>query len=283
MNEFTKNKIAFAVALLAALFTITPIISEIGSWGYEVFTLTLRVNHLYYFLSAVLTLAVYIYGLQFLTERQFRQLRITGDIFYAIALVSPPLYVSVYILTLISEIVARFLQAPGAAEVLANIASGFIGVLATELVRRIVRAFSTKDKQANVENIQREELSIIARARQLFNDGYFDLTVTECFKAIELTLKKALLDKDIPVARTTLRMLMQQAQNQKIISPELFERIDQLRDLRNSIAHQNASVTHVEAEQALNTTDKVLASIESIMGQNFRSQNEANGDNQDKE
>ena len=30
MNEFTKNKIAFAVALLAALFTITPILNEVS-------------------------------------------------------------------------------------------------------------------------------------------------------------------------------------------------------------------------------------------------------------
>ena len=93
LNEFTKTKIAYAVALLAALFTLTPMFREFGFWGYEVFSLLLRVSHLYYFLSAVLTCAVYIYGLQFLTERPIKLLRVSGNVFYAIALVSPPLYV----------------------------------------------------------------------------------------------------------------------------------------------------------------------------------------------
>lgn len=36
MSGFTKNKITFVVALLATLFTITPIITTIGLWGYDV-------------------------------------------------------------------------------------------------------------------------------------------------------------------------------------------------------------------------------------------------------
>src|SRR2546430_2761952 len=127
MNEFTKNKIAFAVALLAALFTITPILSSIGSWGYTIFSITLQINHLYYFLATFLTVSVYVYGLQFLTERQLRPLQLAGDILYAIALVSAPLYACVYLLTLVADLVARLLQAPGfVADLLANIAGGLI-------------------------------------------------------------------------------------------------------------------------------------------------------------
>jgi len=278
MNEFTRNKIAFAVALLAALFTITPILSEIGSWGYKVFSLTLRVNHLYYFLSALLTLAVYIYGLQFLTERPFKQLRVTGDLFYAIALISPPLYVSLYLLTLIGSLLAKLFQAPGAADILISIANVLLGIIGAQLTNRLVKAFSRKDRQARVENIQKEEVSILARARQLFNDGYFDLTVVECFKAIELTLRKALVARDIPVGRINPRVLMEKAHHQELIPPELFERIDQLRDLRNSISHQNASVTQLQAEQALATTDRILAAIESTLGQNSRAKRSGNTD-----
>lgn len=269
MNEFTKNKIAFAVALLAALFTITPIISDIGSWGFEVFSLTLQVNHLYYFLSGVLTLSVYIYGLQFLTERQFKQLQVTGDIFYAIALVSPPLYVSLYLLTLSINLVTKLLQVPFATEVLINILSSIIGALATQLISRIVKAFGRKDRQARVENIQKEEDAILIRAKQLLNDGYFDLTIVECFKVIELTLRKALVARDIQVGRTNPKALMEKARHQELISPELFERVDSLRDLRNSISHsrEDVSVTQQQAEQALAITGKILAAIESSLEQ----------------
>lgn len=278
MNEFTKNKIAFAVAFLATLFTITPILDEVGSWGYEIFSLTLQINNLYYFLSAMLTLTVYIYGLQFLSERQFKYLRVTGDVFYAIALVSPPLYASLYLLTLIIGLLAKLFQAPGAADFLSSIVGVMIGAIAGNLTKRIVEAFGRKDRQASVENIQKEETSILARAKQLFNDGYFDLTVVECFKVIELTLRKALVARDVQVGRVNPRALMEKARHQELIPPELFERIDQLRDLRNSIAHQNESITRMQAEQALATTDRVLAAIESNLGQNSSSQRNSNAD-----
>lgn len=226
----------------------------------------------------MLTLTVYIYGLQFLSERQFKYLRVTGDVFYAIALVSPPLYASLYLLTLIIGLLAKLFQAPGAADFLSSIVGVMIGAIAGNLTKRIVEAFGRKDRQASVENIQKEETSILARAKQLFNDGYFDLTVVECFKVIELTLRKALVARDVQVGRVNPRALMEKARHQELIPPELFERIDQLRDLRNSIAHQNESITRMQAEQALATTDRVLAAIESNLGQNSSSQRNSNAD-----
>ena len=283
MNDFTKNKIAFAVALLAALFTITPILSDIGAWGYEVFSLTLRVKHLYYFLSAILTLAVYIYGLQFLIERQFKQLRVTGDIFYAIALVSPPLYVSLYLITLFTGLLAKLFQAPGAADILKNFIAVLIGMFATELGRRIVKLFSKKDRQERVENIQKEEVSILARAKQLFNDGYYDVTIVECFKVIELTVRKSLVARDIPVYGKTFRDLIEKARHQELLSPENFEKIDQLRRLRNSISHspQNTSITREQAEDTLATTDRILAAIESTLERDSRSRKSGNGEDEE--
>lgn len=276
MNEFTKNKIAFAVALLAALFTITPILGDIGSWGFDVFSLTIQVFHLYCFLSGILTLAVYIYGLQFLAEHQFKQLQVAGDIFYAIALVSPPFYLSIYLLTLVINLLAKLLQVPFAAEILTNILSSIISALAVLLVEKIAKTFGRKDRQARVENIQKEEDVILIRAKRLLNDGCFDLAIVECFKVIELALRKALIARDIQVGRTNPRVLMEKARHQELISPELFERVDALRDLRNSISHsrEDISFTQLQAEQALATTGKILAAIESSLEQNSFSETE---------
>jgi HEPN domain-containing protein len=274
MNDFTKTKIAFAVALLAALFTITPILSSVGSWGYAVFSITLQINYLYYFLATFLTVSVYAYSLQFLTERQFRPIQLAGDIFYAIALISAPVYVSVYLLTLVADLAARLLQAPGTANGLANVASLLIGVAASVVVNYIVRVFGRKERESSVETIQKEEIAILGRAMQLFQGGYFDLTIVEAFKAIELSIRKALLDANILLHRTNTRTLMEKARELELFPDDLFQQIDTLRNLRNSISHENVPIEQVNAEQALVTTGKALAAIESRLAQSRRGSNQ---------
>src|SRR3972149_5133811 len=91
MNEFTKEKLAFVIGLSAILFTLT-------------------ISHLYYFIAAALLISVYFYGIRFITDRYIHITESIGDYLYIIVILAPPIYIALFLVVLLSNLLGMLFK-----------------------------------------------------------------------------------------------------------------------------------------------------------------------------
>ncbi len=65
MNNFLKDKIVYALALLGALFALKPIVDEIGEIKVDIGLLDIRLTVIYLITMGILGLAVYMFSVNF--------------------------------------------------------------------------------------------------------------------------------------------------------------------------------------------------------------------------
>jgi HEPN domain-containing protein len=261
MTDFTKNKIAFAIALLAALFALSPVTLNLGSTGFSVFQQNIKILYLYYFISLFLTLAVYFYGIQFLTERPLRFAQILGDISYAIAIVAPVLYFSVYFVIIITDALSPIIKSDTFQSWIKGLLSAIMGALSVYLSNWFRAILAKREKQSASEQSDKETISFLDRAKKLFDDGHYDLVVVECYKSIEVAAKKALAEKGIVLKGFKSITLIDSAQKAGVIPEDRISLVNEIRILRNQAAHGAKSLSKEDASLVLEATRRVLASM----------------------
>ena len=105
------------------------------------------------------------------------------------------------------------------------------------------------------EELEHEYLS---RAKQLFDDGYFDLSILETFKAIESALKRNLLFHGVEVEAGRFLTNFRKAKQLEVLSSTDLKAIDQLRRIRNKVAHKETEIGESEARALLRDGERIL-------------------------
>lgn len=233
MKEFIKEKIAFTVALLVALFTISPLVTKFGALGFSLLSYRLTAQHVYYLSLLLLSLAVYCFSWHFLTEKGFRVLQTVGNTMYGLAIVIPPAYTLLYLFSQLLDV----LDLSMISRVGIPIASAVVGFAVAKLtgkVKRRLRAVDDK-REAKVASVQ--EFEALSRANQLLNDGYQDLAILEMFKAIEAALNKTLLEAGQATEPFQFQDNLRKASCLELIREQDLPVIERLRNIRNRVAH----------------------------------------------
>lgn len=255
MNEFAKHKIAFSVAFLAVLFSISPLLKEIGHFGYSVFGVLITINHLYYCVSIIFALSVYAYGIQFLSEKGIRAASTTGNAFYALAMTTPWLYGALFLVVLAVDTFENQIT-PLILNVIVGVLGAFIGAIGVRLVYIIQAKLADKEQEATNESLSKEESLYISRALELLTAKHYDLAVIEAFKAIEASAKKALFDKGINFQPTKwVKVIFQE----KLLPTELSRALDIIWQARNKAAHGMESVSPEQANELVSSASRIVA------------------------
>jgi len=92
MNEFTKTKMHFTLALLAALFALHPFLKEFEDDGFMYLGVFLKVSYAYLVFAGLLAVCVYLYGMTMVSERPHSWLERLGNYCYSLAILSLPFY-----------------------------------------------------------------------------------------------------------------------------------------------------------------------------------------------
>ena len=258
MTDFAKEKIAFAIALLAVLFTLTPLLDTYGTVGFAILGTRLEIRHLYLVLSVTLGLAVYCYGIQFVASRLMRVASIAGDVFHAIAIVVPALYVSLYLAATLVTAVAPILRSPFVQSVVKVVVSAILGAVSVGYWNRARRILDVRQKQA--EETRRADLEVdsLRMAEELFKNGHYDLATIEAFRALEIAARGSANKVD----RTLRRENRDWFQVLVASLPEqLRPSLERARTVRNSAAHGVELVSEEAAREAINVIGKSLALI----------------------
>jgi hypothetical protein len=264
MTEFAKAKIGFAVAFLAVLFTITPLISAFGDRGTTVFGLTVTVQHLYYFMAAALAVGVHSYGLQFVTERKFRALDVVGDACYAVGMLAPAAFLAVVLLVAaVSGIASVLPKVAPIASTIGSIASALVGLAAGIASSWLARGFRRLEQRSEARQLDSDAASFLARASELRRAGMPDLSLVEAYKALEVAVRRALVGKPLRGTRPdrpadTIRA----ASDLGLITDAQRPHLDRLRRWRNMAAHGLEPASDQQAAEALELVRQVVARLE---------------------
>jgi HEPN domain-containing protein len=190
MNEFTKTKMHFTLALLGGLFALHPFLEKFEDKGFDYLGYHLELSYAYVLFAGLLALSVYFYGMTLLSERPHSWLERLGNYCYGLAIMSLPFYGGLYLASVLADrldLAHLRWTAPGAA--LGLVVAWF--VLAWFLRGRL----GAQDRSAKVGQFARQEVKALADAQELFANDHYDLSVMEAYRAVEARLRRVLLGR----------------------------------------------------------------------------------------
>jgi len=267
MDDFVKSKVAFAVALLAVLFTTIPFIERV-SWSFVLFGLEMGVAEAYFTMATALGLSVYAYGVQFLTETPWKPVRIAGDYLYAIALATPVFFALLYLTTIAADGIGRISESDFALLITNTSLSLGSAAVSFILANKFQNLFEAKERAAAVREFAREEDETFSKARTLVRQGHYDMAAIEAFRSVEAGLRKALRERGHRVPeRMGMTQLIGLVAELELLPQRLAEELDQMRQARNMAAHAVEPITEDQAEQLVEIASRVLSTIEASAGQ----------------
>lgn len=263
MSEFDKIKIGFALALLGVLFTLNPTITLHGNISYNLFGFPISIKLGFLVFALLLGSSVYFYAIALIGENAALQFaRKIGHVTYASALLVPPLYLLLFIVSLIADYVLVWLKSALASTILESILAALVGAFINTIVIKLFKVFTKKERSDKAQQYTEQENATLARAKQLFDQKYFDISVTESWKAIEISLRKAFINQDIPIKAGNAYKMLQYAAQKKMITKKQAEDLSYIRKMRNDAVHTDFQISEEDARQALNIADKTIASLE---------------------
>lgn len=260
MNDFTKNKIAFAIALLAVLFTVSPIILDPGSslLGFDFLGLHLDLRMLYYALAILLSCSVYCYAVLFMFDNPIAPIIKSGDYFYLTAMMAPILYITLFAIERLTSTIGEFTREQPVANVI-NVTLALVSIaVATAAVVVNTRLLDKLQRNILRETYFTQESRLFDRAIQLFKDEHFDLSVVECYKAIEVATRRIMLSRPPTKGARWHTSGVDFLLLKELLPEELLPNVVYIRQQRNLAAHRFEPMGRSTAEQILNSTEKIL-------------------------
>ncbi len=126
MDEFTRTKIGFTITLLAALFTLQPLVDAYESVGFVFLSYNVTIRLAFLIVLGALGLAVYLISFQFIAGRRIDWLDRSSDVVYGIALLVPLAFIALWGLVILIGYLETFTAAipTNLLNVLAGIAVG---------------------------------------------------------------------------------------------------------------------------------------------------------------
>jgi hypothetical protein len=259
MNEFTKTKMHFTLALLGSLFALHPFLKEYEDASFVYLDYTIKLSYIYVVFAGLLALCIYLYGVTLVSERPHSWLERLGNYCYGLAIMSVPFFGGLYLASLLAErLEFTHLQwaAPGAA-----LGLGLAWFVLSQAVAWFLRGrLAAHDQTAKAEQFTRQEVKALADAQDLFANDHYDLSVMEAYRAIDARLRRALLGRGTAPPSGDPEALVAAAKRAGLLrEPALSQLDDVTRQWRVAVGSE--PLTREAAARALEETRQILSTI----------------------
>jgi HEPN domain-containing protein len=255
MNEFTKTKIHFTLALLGSLFALHTFLERFEGDGFKYMGHDLKLSYGFILCAGLLALCVYFYALTLVSERPHSWLERLGNYCYGLAVMSLPFYGGLYLASRLADRLGQEHLAWAAPAAALALVAGWLA-LAWFLRGRL----GAQDRSAKVEQLAREEVRGLAEAQELFASDHYDLSVMQAYRAVEARLRRVLLNRGANLPGGDPAALVRAAKRAGILREPFLARLEELqRQWRVAISSE--PLTKDEAAAALAATRDVLAAI----------------------
>jgi hypothetical protein len=257
MTEFTKTKIHFALALLAAIFALHPFLHRWEDWGFWYLGFEIKLYYAYLLVAGLLSLCVYCYGLTLFSERTHAGLEKLGNYLYALAAMTLPLLGGLYLSSLLAERMGRSelaWAAPGVA-----LGLGIAWLLLSQAAAWLVRGrLADQDRTTKVEQWAKQEIVSVNHASELFTNGHYDLAVIEAWRAMDARLRRVLMARSVTVDKP--QALIQATRKAGIVSGPAVGLLEELKQ-HWRVAMSSEPLTREAASAALSNVRYLLSII----------------------
>jgi HEPN domain-containing protein len=259
MTDFTKTKVTFVLALLGTLFTLHPMITRFGEYGYDYLGVQLRLFHAYAVLAVLLSLAVYFYALVMMTERTHSWAERSGNTSYALAMMVLPLYGGLYSAKLLADRVGQSHLAWAAPAITLSLGVAWLAMsnIAAWLVRNHL---TRRDRSARADELATTEMAALNRAQEMYSNGHYDLAVVEAWRAIESRLRRVLLLRGIAPRRRSPASLIDVAFRCRAINEAAKTQLEEVRR-HWTVAVSVVPLTKPAAESAMAAARDLLSMV----------------------
>jgi hypothetical protein len=259
MNEFTKTKIHFTLALLGSLFALHPFLEKFEDYSFDYLGQPLKLSYAYVLFAGLLALCVYLYAMTLVSERPHSWLERLGNYCYGLAIMSLPFYGGLYLSSRLADWLGQtHLQwaAPGAA---LGLGVGWF-VLSQVFAWFLRGRLAVQDRSAKVEQLAQDEVKALEQAQELFAGDHYDLGVMRSYRAVEARLGRVLLGHGVNVPSGDPDALVTAAKRAGLLSERALSQLQELqRQWR--VAISNVPMTKEDAAGALAATRDILAAI----------------------
>jgi hypothetical protein len=259
MNEFTKTKIHFTLALLAALFALHPFLDKLEDVQFDYLGYPLKFSYAYVLFAGLLALCVYLYAVTMVSERPHSWLERLGNYCYGLAIMSLPFYGGLYLAHLLAERLDE--TSLKYAAHWAALGVGVGGFVLAQVFAWFLRGRLGKhDRSAKVDQFSKEEVKALADSQELFAGDHYDLAVMQAFRAVEARLRRVLLNRGGNLPEGDHDALIAAAKRAGLLREPTLSLLQELqRCWRIAISHEPLS--REAAADALSATRDILAAI----------------------
>ncbi len=261
MNEFDKLKIGFVLALLGTILAVHPIVQEYRSVGFQMFALEFTVWRAYVVMAAMLSLAVYLYAVNIVWERPFSSLQQAGHVTYAASLLVVPAYLLAWVGLAGGTNASRLFQNPTTKQILGPLLGTFGGAVVAVLAQKLFAQLREREKAAVARVLGIEEAGHIVRAHEMLAVGHHDLAVIEAYRAVEASLRRALVESGVAPTQAGPLQLNDQALKAMLVPAEAAPLLEDLRVVRNHAVHRTEPVSAEQARRVVSLATEVLAKV----------------------
>lgn len=258
MNEFSKTKIGYSLALLAALFALSPLVNS-STFSFALFSYGISIHLIYWIFVGLLALTVYLYALSLIKEdKLYSSFHTIGNYTYAISLLFPPLVLTIFCISVFTTLLpSKTLEI-----VLQIVLSAIVGVFSNLLVNKIIVRLRKNEAKQDEARAKLAEYITLETAKKLIDTDMYDLAVIELWKTINLAFKRVLKSKAIPYDEKRPMEIINAIHKNKLLPFEMINKLHQLRDLRNKAAHTNINISKDEVQEYIKFVEKILAVID---------------------
>ncbi len=255
MNEFTKTKMHFTLALLGSLFALHPFLKDIEDSGFWYMGWFVKLAYVYMVFAGLLALCIYFYGVTLVSERPHSWLERLGNYCYGLAIMALPFFGGLYLASLLADRLGQSHLAWLAPAL--GIGWFVVAQLAAWFLRgRLV----AHDRQAKAAQFTQQEVKALADAQELFANDHYDLSVMEAYRALDARLRRALLGRGTALPSGSPEALVGAAKRAGLLSAAALAQLDDVtRQWRVAVGSE--PLTRDAAARALEETRQVLSTI----------------------
>jgi hypothetical protein len=252
MKEFVKLKITFAVALLATAYTLNPLFENINIFSFSLFGHSITIKFIYHTFMLLLGISVYSFSLQLLSTKKRILISKIGDIVYGLAIISPFIYLILFILSFTITKLAQHYNTSNefAVHSIISFISIVISIISTSIAYISIRKLSTEQE---AKEDRKENIKNLSDVSTLINNQTYDYAIITSSEVITNILKSITKNN-----HDNMVTLATNAFNKKLISEQLHDDILTLNNLLSTITHTNIRATKEEAKKSQSIIQSLL-------------------------
>lgn len=262
-----KDKISFIVAFLGVVVALAPFKDSLQNIPVNMGLYSPSLLELIYLSLALLFLSTYLYAVDYIrygfkaldSFKIFKYIQIAGDTLYLLAVVSPIIYLSTWLVVKVAILIP---STTAAFKVSSQLTSTLVSVIS--LVFTVYASWIQNKEMKKVKEQLLEDSSLTAEneAMALIEKNQWNLAIIEAFRSVELAINKNLVDLGIEPSRMPMARGLDLLIKQGIITKDDYNKIQYIRELRNKAAHSTIEHSKDEALEVMNIVKEIVPKID---------------------